>query len=175
MYLEDGDLVTISRKSGHVIVGMEESRFSATGTDLDLLMKRENGDDALYLEDGDHVTISRKSENVAAAAAATAAEKGRRSRSESESSETRLAPQAASHLRFHIRHRTSHTLEMSLEDIGKGGYKHFMLKEVIEQPKVRERMMRRSRPISRYTSLCLQTLKPRIHFQGAARLHERKG
>lgn len=35
-----------------------------------------------------------------------------------------------------------HTLEMSLSQIEKGGYKHFMLKEIMEQPNVLENAMR---------------------------------
>ena len=139
MYLEDGDLVTISRKAGHVIVGMEESRFSATGTDLDLLI----GGSPFSLG-GESTDTAAGGVASAAATAAGKAEGGRKSRAGSADASkgdgTRaqsLAPQAASHLRFHIRNRIHHTLEMSLEDIGKGGYKHFMLKEVIEQPKVR--------------------------------------
>ena len=146
-------------------MGMEESRFSATGTDLDLIIGATPLSESLEAENGAGVT----------AAAAAAAEGGRKSRAGSTDSVTspRLAPQAASHLRFHIRNRPSHTLEMSLEDIGKGGYKHFMLKEVIEQPKVRVMFSTHNMLfiLFQIASLCFDFLAVAA---GPLRLHEGK-
>ena len=88
VYLEEGDIVTITRGKGYEISSLHSSRASYDSAMFDALMRlaEEKGD----TEDLRHKGAERKTD----------------------------------------------TLEMSLAAIEKGGKKHFMLKEVMEQPAV---------------------------------------
>ena len=88
VYLEEGDIVTITRGKGYEISSLHSSRASYDSAMFDALMRlaEEKGD----TEDLRHKGAQRKTD----------------------------------------------TLEMSLAAIEKGGKKHFMLKEVMEQPAV---------------------------------------
>lgn len=48
----------------------------------------------------------------------------------------------ARHLHLGSVHRPIHTVTWDVRDVGKGGYEHFMLKEIFEQPKTLEDVMR---------------------------------
>ena len=48
----------------------------------------------------------------------------------------------ARHLHLGSVHRPIHTVTWDVRDVGKGGYEHFMLKEILEQPKTLEDVMR---------------------------------
>jgi glucosamine--fructose-6-phosphate aminotransferase (isomerizing) len=94
VYLEEGDICTITRGKGYEISSLHSSRASYDSAMFDALMK-------LAEEKGDGPELRHKSAE-----------------------------------------RKTDTLELSLASIEKSGHKHFMLKEVLEQPKVLRNCMR---------------------------------
>ena len=89
VYLEEGDIVTITRGKGYEISSLHSSRASYDSAMFDALMR-------LAEEKGDTPELAHKTAD-----------------------------------------RKTDTLELSLASIEKAGHKHFMLKEVLEQPAVR--------------------------------------
>ena len=89
MYLEEGDIVTVTRGKGYEISSLHSSRASYDSAMFDALMR-------LAEEKGDTPELEHKA----------------------------------------AKNQKIETLELSLASIEKAGHKHFMLKEVLEQPKV---------------------------------------
>ena len=89
VYLEEGDIVTITRGKGYEISSLHSSRASYDSAMFDALMR-------LAEEKGDTPELEHKA----------------------------------------AKNQKIETLELSLASIEKAGHKHFMLKEVLEQPKV---------------------------------------
>ena len=89
VYLEEGDIVTVTRGKGYEISSLHSSRASYDSAMFDALMR-------LAEEKGDTPELEHKA----------------------------------------AKNQKIETLELSLASIEKAGHKHFMLKEVLEQPKV---------------------------------------